>query len=125
MVFFTKFLPDSHTKPTEPYLRSIVENLNNILNTKRDYGSFLQNFGIRDLNEYSSREDISLAVIEEVKENIKLYEPRVKLVNRTMEQNSDPFIISFRIDCVVRNLSQTIQLVFDTFFNKFHVKDTW
>jgi len=125
MAFFTKFLPDSHTKPTELYLKSIVENLNNILNTKRDYGSFLQNFGIRDLNEYSSREDISLAVIEEVKENIKLYEPRVKLVNITMEQNSDPFVISFRVDCVVRNLSQTIQLVFDTFFNKFHVKDTW
>jgi len=125
MVFFNKFLPGSHATPIEPYLKSIVDNLNNILNTKRDYGSFLKNFGIRDLNEYSSREHISVAVMEEVKQNIELYEPRVALVDITMEDNDDPFVISLKIDCIVRDLSQTIQIAFDTFFNKFHVEDTW
>lgn len=125
MVFFNKFLPGSHAKPIEPYLKSIVDNLNNILNTKKDYGSFLENFGIRDLNEYSSREHISVAVMEEVKQNIELYEPRVELVDITMEDNDDPFVISLKIDCIVRDLSQTIQIAFDTFFNKFHVEDTW
>jgi type VI secretion system lysozyme-like protein len=125
MVFFNKFLLDSHAKPIEPYLMSIVENLNNILNTKKDYGSFLENFGIRDLNEYSSRDQISVAVMEEIKQNIELYEPRVKLVEITIEDNDDPFVISLRMDCIVRDLSQTIQIAFDTFFNKFHVEDTW
>jgi type VI secretion system lysozyme-like protein len=125
MALFNKFAPGSRAGSAEPYLMSIVENINNILNTKKDYGSFLQDFGIRDLNEYSSREDISIAVIEEVKQNIKLYEPRVELVNITMEQNDDPFVISFTIDCIVLNHSRAIHLIFDTFFNKFHVKDTW
>ena len=125
MVFFNKFLPHSHTQTIEPYLKSIVDNLNNILNTKKEYGSVLENFGIRDLNEYSSREQISVAVLEEVKQNIELYEPRVELVDISMEDTDNPFIISLRIDCVVRDLSQTIQISFDTFFNKFHVEDTW
>ena len=125
MVFFNKFLPHSHTQTIEPYLKSIVDNLNNILNTKKEYGSVLENFGIRDLNEYSSREQISVAVLEEVKQNIELYEPRVKLVDITMEETDNPFIISLKINCVVRNLSQTIEIAFDTFFNKFHVEDTW
>ena len=125
MVFFNKFLPDAHAKLIEPYLKSIVDNLNNILNTKRDYGSFLVNFGISDLSEYTSREFISVAVKEEVKQNIELYEPRVKLVDIVMEENDDPFVISLRINCIVRDLSQTIQIAFDTFFNKFHVEDNW
>jgi len=59
MAFFRKFDRTPGMKSIDPYLASIVENLNNILNTKKDYGSFLTDLGIRDLNEYRSRDDIS------------------------------------------------------------------
>ena len=49
------------------YLASIVENLNNVLNTKKDFGSVLTDMGIRDLNEFRSRDDIATVVVEEVK----------------------------------------------------------
>jgi len=67
MAFFRKFDRTPGMKSIDPYLASIVENLNNILNTKKDYGSFLTDLGIRDLNEYRSRDDIAIILMEEVK----------------------------------------------------------
>lgn len=121
MAFFNKFDRTPGMKSIDPYLASIVENLNNILNTKRDYGSFLANLGIRDMNEYRSRDDISNVLIEDVKKNIKDYEPRVELVDITPQKTEMSFVLSFKIECIVRNNAESLRMVFDTFFNKFHI----
>ena len=121
MAFFRKFDRTPGMKSIDPYLASIVENLNNILNTKKDYGSFLANLGIRDMNEYRSRDDISNVLIEDVKNNIKDYEPRVELVDITPQKTEMSFVLSFKIECIVRNNTESLRMVFDTFFNKFHI----
>jgi type VI secretion system lysozyme-like protein len=121
MAFFNKFDRTPGMKSIDPYLTSIVENLNNILNTKKDYGSFLANLGIRDMNEYRSRDDISNVLIEDVKKNIKDYEPRVELVDITPQKTEMSFVLSFKIECIVRNNTESLRMVFDTFFNKFHI----
>jgi type VI secretion system lysozyme-like protein len=123
MTFFNKFDRNSGITPTDPYLASIVGNLNNILNTKKNYGSFLTELGLRDLNEFRSRQDIALVVLEEVKQNIAQYEPRVELVDITIQKNDNPFALSFKIDCIVRQNSESLQMVFDTLFNKFLVNN--
>ena len=121
MAFFNKFDRTPGMKSIDPYLASIVENMNNILNTKKDYGSFLANLGIRDLNEYRSRDDISNVLMEDVKKNIKDYEPRVELVDITPQKTEMSFVLSFKIECIVRNNTESLRMVFDTFFNKFNI----
>jgi type VI secretion system protein len=125
MPFFDKFTSRSTPLPENPELISIIDNLNNILNTKREYGSFLADFGIRDLNEYTSQDDIAMAVINEVEENIEKYEPRVEIVNITRAEDSNPFNIAFNIECVVRKNAQSLHMVFDSVFNNVQIEDAW
>lgn len=123
MAFFNKFDRTPGMKSIDPYLASIVENLNNILNTKKDYGSFLTDLGIRDLNEYRSRDDISTILMEEVKKNIEEYEPRVEIVDITPQKTEKSFVLSFKIECIVRNNSESLRMVFDTLFSKFLINE--
>ena len=44
-------------------IQSIIDNLNNILKCTRDYGSFLQSFGISDYRYLSTREEIAKSII--------------------------------------------------------------
>lgn len=125
MPFFDKFTSQSTRLPENPELMSIIDNLNNILNTKREYGSFLADFGIRDLNEYTSQDHIATAIIEEVKENIEKYEPRVDIVNITRAEDSNPFHIAFSIECVVRKNAQSLHMVFDSIFNNVQIENEW
>lgn len=123
MAFFRKFDHTPGMKSSDPYLASIVENLNNILNTKKDYGSFLTDLGIRDLNEYRSRDDISTILMEEVRKNIEEYEPRVEIVDITPQKTEMSFVLSFKIECIVRNNSESLRMVFDTLFSKFLINE--
>jgi type VI secretion system protein len=125
MPFFNKFTSRSTPLPENPEMASIIDNLNNILNTKREYGSFLADFGIRDLNEYTSQDDIASAVINEVKENIEKYEPRVEIINIARSEDSNPFHIAFNIECVVRKNAQSLHMVFDSVFNNFQIENVW
>jgi len=123
MAFFRKFDRTPGMKSIDAYLASIVENLNNILNTKKDYGSFLTDLGIRDLNEYRSRDDISTILMEEVRKNIEEYEPRVEIVDITPQKTEMSFVLSFKIECIVRNNAESLRMVFDTLFSKFLINE--
>ena len=125
MPFFDKFTSRSLRSPENPELVSIIDNLNNILNTKREYGSFLADFGIRDLNEYTSQDHIATAIIDEVKENIEKYEPRVEIINISRSEDRNPFHIAFNIECEVRKNAQSLHMVFDSVFNNVQIEDAW
>lgn len=124
MSLFSKFIPESKTT-LDPYLVSIVDNLNNVLNTKKGYGAMLPDLGIDDLNKFGSRAHIANEIIKEVKHNIKNYEPRVDLIDVSVEKSNNPFVLSFTIECKVKKNMQALHMIFDTFFNKFYVKDSW
>ena len=117
MALLRKFMrrPEQRTENVE--LSSIISNLNNILNTRQGYGSVLSDFGIRDMNEFLSREHISLAVMEEVKKNIEKYEPRVELIKITRIDDDNPLRLSFQIECRLRDTSRSLHMVFDTMYN--------
>jgi len=125
MPFFDKFTSRSTHSPENPELVSIIDNLNNILNTKREYGSFIADFGIRDLNEYTSQDHIAAAIIDEVKVNIEKYEPRVEIINISRSEDSNPFHIAFNIECEVRKNSRSLHMVFDSVFNSVQIEDAW
>ncbi len=117
MALLRKFMNHSGSRNEDPELNSIISNLNNILNTRKGYGSILKDFGIRDMNEFLSREHIALAVIEEVKTNIAHYEPRVELVEITKVDDNNPLRLSFQIKCLLRETSQSLHMVFDTVYS--------
>lgn len=123
MAFFNKFGKSSTTGSRDQVLQGIIENLNNVLNTKKGYGSFLKDYGIRDMNEYSSRDHLSVAIMDEVTCNIEQYEPRLQLVSIAIEDNDDPFRIAFKIECRVRDTAQYLFMEFDSVYNDFYIRN--
>jgi predicted component of type VI protein secretion system len=108
-------------KAEDNEIKSITDNLNHVLNTTRDYGSFLHNFGISDYKYLSTREDIAKAIINEVTENIELFEPRVALEQIVNIKDDKLFRLSFRIDCVVRNTGQSLKLFLDPVHDRYQI----
>lgn len=125
MALFSKFTP-THRNAREPGadVQDIIDNLNNILNTRRGYGSILMDLGIRDLNEYCSRDHIANAIVEEVGQNIERFEPRVRLVGIFRIEDDNPFRLLFRIDCTLRETAQSLRMVFDSVNSQFALDQT-
>ncbi len=121
MSLFDRFSDDRSRGTEERRILDIVDNLNNVLNTKKGFGSFLDEFGIADMNEHRSRERIAQAIMQEVKRNIELYEPRVKLMDITLVRDNNPMRLSFLIMCSIRKNARSLRMVFDSTFNSFHV----
>ncbi|MBU1341551.1 MAG: type VI secretion system baseplate subunit TssE [Proteobacteria bacterium] len=124
MALFNKFMRNNTSKHSEDSLQDIAENINNILNTKKDYGSPLRDFGIRDLNEFNDRNGMIDSIIQEVTRCVELYEPRVKIVEVIKDNKTDMFKLSFKIKLLVRNSEKTLKMVFDTTFSRFLVENT-
>jgi type VI secretion system lysozyme-like protein len=123
MTLFSKFGDRSSAPVKKKDIEDIIENLNDVLNTKKGYGSFLPDFGIRDMNEYSSRDQLAAVIMEEVKYNIEHYEPRLQLMKISIEENQDPFRISFKIECRVKDTQKALFMEFNSVYNDFHIKN--
>lgn len=91
-------------------IKNVIDNLNNILGSTRDYGFFLHNFGISDYRYLSTREDIARAIIAEVGENIALFEPRILVNEIIYVQDNKFFRLSFLIDAVFRDNGRPLKL---------------
>ncbi len=120
MALFKKFMIKED--PTWDGSRDIVDNLNNILNTKKGYGSILDDYGIRDLNEFRDKEGITDVIVEEVIRCVAKYEPRVKIIQVDKEKGSGLFQLSFNIQCMIRETRQSMNMVFDTVGSQFTIK---
>ena len=60
-------------------LDDVIRNLNYILTTRRGYGYFLENYGLSDTN-FRTTEEMVVKLSDEISETIRLYEPRVELL---------------------------------------------
>lgn len=95
-------------------LQEIIDNLNNILNTKKDYGAPLGNLGMSDLSAYTSKSDIGLKIIEEIRDNVARFEPRIEVVEIEQLDNDNPMYLSFRLHCRMRNRKEEMEVIFDS-----------
>lgn len=123
MALFSKFNNRPSFTDKNNNIQDIIENLNHVLNTKKGYGSFLADFGIRDMNEYSSRDQLAAVIMKEVKFNIERYEPRLQLMKISIEENNDPFRISFKIECRVKDTKKALFMEFNSVYNDFHIRN--
>jgi hypothetical protein len=60
-------------------LDDVVDNLLNVLTTRRGTGYFLDNFGTTDVG-FRTPQEMVEGLTAEIKENVRLYEPRVELI---------------------------------------------
>ncbi len=120
MALFDKFRTASASKGrTEAH--SIIESLSEILNTRRGYGSFLDDFGIMDLSDRISRQQIALAVVREVREVIQNYEQRITVGEIVEIPEVHPTRMSFSIQCSLGNDKMPLQMVFDSSLSTFEL----
>ena len=103
-------------------LARILRNLTNVLNSKRSYSSaLLPDFGIRTLTEYGSREAVCAAVIDDVRQCITRYEPRLRLDDIVLDEGRSPLHLAFTLRCTVLTDPHELQISFDTVFNRFEI----
>ncbi len=100
-------------------IESILDNLSEVLNTRRGYGSFLKDFGILDLSDQASREQIALAVVKEVQRCIEAYEPRVVVHEFKEVPQLHPTRIAFSLVCSIADQDRPLNMVFDTQVSSF------
>ena len=112
MSFLKRFERTAHgsANPIEPVLR----NIGHILNAKRGYGSFLDDFGISDLSHCASREALIDILTAQIRETITRFEPRVSVLDVSVSPNERPSQISLVLSCVLKSERASFDLVFDS-----------
>ncbi|MBS9782934.1 MAG: type VI secretion system baseplate subunit TssE [Pasteurella sp.] len=84
-------------------LCSIKQNLEVILNSRRGCTGCSPQFGLRDFNDATaSSQSLCVEIISDIKNNIELFEPRVKVnkIDYMQDEGSSDMLI-FRLVCVV------------------------
>lgn len=119
MALYDKLAPH---RPHDTPIERILRNLGNVLNSRRTWSSpLLPDFGIRTLTEYGSVDVIGQAVMQDVRECIARYEPRLRLDEIVLDPRPSPLRLSFTLKCTVRDDAHELRVSFDTVFNQFDV----
>jgi predicted component of type VI protein secretion system len=106
--------------PKTSLLDDITRNINYVLNTKRGYGYFLESFGLSDIGFRTTEEMVTL-ISAEIKENLRLYEPRVEVkgVDEVYEEGKRPrLVVSLRL----RGHDEKLELVVDMGARSFDIR---
>lgn len=112
----------NNVKADDSEINSIINNLNNMLESKRGYSFFVHNFGLSDYTYLGRSEYVGKALIDEMTENIKLFEPRLVL-NEIIELKGEKlFDLAFSLNCSMRNEPLTIKLFLDPALKRYQVK---
>jgi predicted component of type VI protein secretion system len=104
-------------------LQAIIDNLNRVLNTKKGFGSYLKELGVGDWNQWKAREAIVETIIEEIKQNVALFEPRVRLDDIAEVKADSPFRMRFEVRCVFVNGAKPVFIILDSLANKVFVEE--
>lgn len=110
-------------KTQDDHVEEIIRNLTNILNTKKGFGAFQRTLGIGDYNAYRSRTKIVETILKEIRENIEMYEPRVKTVDIREVASDNSFRIRFELKCVIVDHQQPLYLIFDSIRHDISVEE--
>jgi phage baseplate assembly protein W len=76
MFLYKNFLDGHETSEID----DVVRNVSYVLRAKRGTGYFLESFGTSDIG-FRTPEEMVVAITAEIRENIRLWEPRVEIVD--------------------------------------------
>jgi type VI secretion system protein len=98
------------------YQASVLDNLRRILNARQGCCETRPDFGMPDLNDAIGQgADSVLVVARTVKQQIEMFEPRLKNVSvRFLADPENPLQLDFQISAVLQYEDQTERISFDT-----------
>jgi len=91
----------------------ILQDLNNLLNAKRGYAWFDENFGTGDTSHFTDKADITIFLGEEITRCIETYESRLE-VTAVSEIESDSLTrVGFLVECRLKTSNHSIKIFTD------------
>jgi phage baseplate assembly protein W len=93
-------------------VEDVIRNLRFVLGTKRGSGYFLKTFGLTDVG-YRTQEEMVVALMAELEENIRLYEPRVELIEIDEEHDEEGGRARLEVSLRLRSTEEQVRLVVD------------
>lgn len=105
------------------YKREILENLCDLLNTKRGYGSYPKDLGLDSYIYLGTDKKIILQMTADIKTCFKKYENRIQEIEVVPIPNESPFFISFDIKCHINDSPYSLRLSFNHKQNLYSLED--
>ena len=106
---YRKFLGREHS-----LLEDVLCNLRNLLRAKRGAASFLPGFGLSETG-FRTAEEMLSQLGAEIRENIRLYEPRVELMEIEEDYDGDDGRPRLVVHCRLRGSAEPLSLVLDPY----------
>lgn len=108
MSLLNKFRPPKSTNS----MKAIIEHLNDLLNTKREFGNYPRDYGLDSYIYLGSNEKIILKIIDDIHDCLNKYEKRVSDVEVIHMNTEDPFTRTFLITCKIEAQHYSFHLSF-------------
>lgn len=97
--------------PRGDLLDDVIRNLRHVLGTKRGHGYFLPSFGLTDVG-HRTPEEMVVALTAEIAENIRLYEPRVELVDIDEQYEEEGRRVRLVVHVRLREAGERLRIAF-------------
>jgi len=93
------------------YLRSIMDHLNRIFNTRNGSLSHLNDYGLPDISEIYRKMPYGIELLQDaIRRTVEKYEPRLKnVVIKPEEDNNDKFRLIFLLSAELSNGGGTVR----------------
>jgi predicted component of type VI protein secretion system len=101
-------------------LDDVARNLAHLLGTRRGAGYFLKNFGLSDAGFRTPEESVT-ALTAELRETIRLYEPRVELVDVDEDYDDEGDRARLVVALRLRSHGERLRLVVDLHSRSFDI----
>jgi predicted component of type VI protein secretion system len=94
------------------YKSEILENLCDLLNTKRGFGSYPRDLGLDSYVYLGSHKKIVLQIIEDIKACFEKYEKRIHEIEVIQKPNDNCLYLTFSIKCKIDKIPHSFHLSF-------------
>lgn len=91
----------------------VLQDLENVLNSKLDYASFMPGFGVKDVSEYNDKDDLIKLIIEEIERNVNAWLPSIEVVSIISIPEGDLSRIHAKIDYRLRDTGNILHIYTD------------
>jgi predicted component of type VI protein secretion system len=98
----------------ETLLEEVLRNLHHLLSAKRGAASFLPGFGLSETG-FRTAEEMLGQLGAEIRENIRLYEPRVEVTEVEEDYEGESGRLRLVVHCRLRHTAEPLSLLVDPY----------
>ncbi|GAB5411017.1 MAG: hypothetical protein ChlgKO_01310 [Chlamydiales bacterium] len=109
MGFLNKFRGQ---KKAQSFEQEVLDNVYDLLSTKRHFGALQQDFGLGDYTHGRKSDDLAKRIAHEIEITIRKYEPRLAIDAIEPANTGNIFQLSFLLKCTIRETKRSVLLSF-------------